>query len=311
MGENLRSRRLLANFADRYNHIRREMNDYHAIHISINPPSETAADITAALLAPAGYESFVPDDTPGAGLTAYIRAEDYDPAVLADTLATFPLPGFSLTHTEEFIEGRDWNSEWEKNYFQPIVVADKCVIHSSFHTNIPVCEYDITIDPKMAFGTGHHATTSLIIEQLLCLDLRGKTVTDMGTGTGILAILAAMRGASPVSAIEIDPAAEINAEENVRSNGHPEINVRLGDASLLPELPQADLFIANINRNIITGDLPAYARNLKPGGTMLLSGFYEHDIPVVLEAARPLGLRETGHTVKGDSWTCLRLTKNS
>lgn len=287
------------------------MNDYHAIHISITPASEPAADIIAALLAPEGYESFVPDETPGTGLTAYVRAADFDPAKLAETLAGFPLPGYSLAHTEEFIEGRDWNSEWEKNYFQPIVVADKCVIHSSFHTDIPKCEHDITIDPKMAFGTGHHATTSLIIERLLDMDLEGKAVTDMGTGTGILAILAAMRGASPVSAVEIDPAAEINAEENVRSNGHPEIDVRLGDASVLPSLPEADLFIANINRNIITADLAAYAANLKAGGTMLLSGFYEHDIPVVLEAAAPLGLSQTGHTVKGDNWTCLRLTKNA
>ena len=287
------------------------MNDYHAIHITITPPSEDAADIVAAILAPEGYESFVPDETPGSGLTAYIRAEDFNDEALAAALADFPLPGFTLAHTSEFIEGRDWNSEWEKNYFQPIVVADKCVIHSSFHTDIPQCLYDITIDPKMAFGTGHHATTSLIIEQLLRLDLEGKAVTDMGTGTGILAILAAMRGASPVSAVEIDPAAEINAEENVVSNGHPEIDVRLGDASLLPGLPKADIFIANINRNIITGDLPAYAANLKADGTMLLSGFYEHDIPVVLAAAIPLGLTEEGHTVKGDNWTCLRLTKKA
>ncbi len=287
------------------------MNDYQAIHITITPASEPAADVIAALLAPEGFESFVPDEVPGSGLTAYVRAETYDKAALEAALADFPLPGFTLAHSEEFIEGRDWNSEWEKNYFQPIVVADKCVIHSSFHTNIPKCEHDITIDPKMAFGTGHHATTSLIIEQLLALDLRGKAVTDMGTGTGILAILAAMRGASPVSAVEIDPAAEINAEENVRSNGHPEIDVRLGDASLLPGLPMADLFIANINRNIITADLPSYAANLKPGGTMLLSGFYEHDIPVVLDAALPLGLAEAGHTVKGDNWTCLRLTKKA
>ncbi len=287
------------------------MNDYQAIHISITPASEPAADIVAALLAPEGYESFVPDETIGAGLTAYIRAEIYDKTALESALADFPLPGFKLTHSEEFIEGRDWNREWEKNYFQPIVVADKCVIHSSFHTNIPKCEHDITIDPKMAFGTGHHATTSLIIEQLLGLDLAGRAVTDMGTGTGILAILAAMRGATPVSAVEIDPAAEVNAEENVSTNGHPEINVRLGDASLLPKLPLADLFIANINRNIITGDLPAYAANLKPGGTMLLSGFYEHDIPVILDTAIPLGLTDAGHTVKGDNWTCLRLTKKA
>ena len=129
----------------------------------------------------------------------------------------------------------------------------------------------------------------------------------MGTGTGILAILAAMRGASPVTAIEIDPAAEINARENVVSNGHPEINVLLGDASLLAGVPAADIFIANINRNIITSDLAAYTASLAPGATVLLSGFYADDIPVIMQTAKPLGLRYHSHTTKGDNWACLKL----
>lgn len=283
------------------------MNDYTSLRLDITPCSDTATDIMAAILADAGYESFVPDDS---GLTAYIRNELYSPEAVREAIDAFPLPDVRITATSEFIEGRDWNHEWEKNYFQPIVVADHCVIHSSFHTGYPVCEYDIAIDPKMAFGTGHHATTSLIIGRLLEEDLTGKSVTDMGTGTGILAILAAMRGASPVTAIEIDPAAEINARENVASNGHPEIDVRLGDASLLPDVPKADIFIANINRNIITADLHSYAAAMKPGATLLLSGFYEADIPVIMEVARPLGLEYEGHTVKGDNWACLRLTLN-
>ena len=283
------------------------MNDYTSLRLDITPCSDTATDIMAAILADAGYESFVPDDS---GLTAYIRNELYSPEAVREAIAAFPLPDVRITASSEFIEGRDWNHEWEKNYFQPIVVADRCVIHSSFHTGYPVCEYDIAIDPKMAFGTGHHATTSLIIGRLLEEDLTGKSVTDMGTGTGILAILAAMRGASPVTAIEIDPAAEINARENVASNGHPEIDVRLGDASLLPDVPKADIFIANINRNIITADLHSYAAAMKPGATLLLSGFYEADIPVIMEVARPLGLEYEGHTVKGDNWACLRLTLN-
>lgn len=283
------------------------MNDYTSLRLDITPCSDTATDIMAAILADAGYESFVPDDS---GLTAYIRNELYSPEAVREAIDAFPLPDVRINATSEFIEGRDWNHEWEKNYFQPIVVADRCVIHSSFHTGYPACEYDIAIDPKMAFGTGHHATTSLIIGRLLEEDLTGKSVTDMGTGTGILAILAAMRGASPVTAIEIDPAAEINARENVASNGHPEIDVRLGDASLLPDVPQADIFIANINRNIITADLHSYAAAMKPGATLLLSGFYEADIPVIMEVARPLGLEYEGHTVKGDNWACLRLTLN-
>ena len=124
-----------------------------------------------------------------------------------------------ITCRSEEIEGRDWNSEWEKHYFKPIVVGDRCVIHSSFHTDVPQATYDIVIDPKMAFGTGHHATTSLVIEQILDMDLSGKTVIDMGTGTGILSILAAMNGASRATGIEIDPAAHINAVENISLNG--------------------------------------------------------------------------------------------
>lgn len=286
------------------------MNDYIELRLDITrlPDSmemETATDIMAAMLAENGFESFTADN---AGLTAFISSKVFDAGTLADTISQFPFPDLELTSSTKTIEGQDWNSEWEKHYFQPIVVGDRCVIHSSFHTGYPVCEYDITIDPKMAFGTGHHATTSLIIARLLELDLNGKSVIDMGTGTGILAILAAMRGASPVVAVEIDPAAEINARENVASNGHPEIDVRLGDASLLSGM-SADIFIANINRNIITADLATYASTLNPGGSMLLSGFYEADIPVIMDTASPLGLIETGHTVKGDGWACLELAK--
>lgn len=283
------------------------MNDYILLRTDIRPASETATDIMAAMLADVGFESFVPDSD---GLDAYIKEELYDADAVRAIADSFPMPDTTITTTTTRVEGQDWNHEWEKNYFKPIVVADRCVIHSSFHTDYPKCEYDISIDPKMAFGTGHHATTSQIISALLSLDLTGKAVTDMGTGTGILAILSAMRGATPVSAIEIDPAAEINARENVASNGHPEINVLLGDAARLADVPKADVFIANINRNIITGDLHNYVKAMKPGATMLLSGFYESDIPVIMATASPLGLTEHSHTVKGDGWTCLRLTYN-
>ena len=280
------------------------MNDYVEVRLDLTPCDETRTDILAAVLADGGFESFVADSE---GLTAYIKAESYNADAVRELIADFPMEtAFEIGATT--VEGSDWNSEWEKNYFQPILIDNQCVIHSSFHKDIPECRYDIVIDPKMAFGTGHHATTSLIIERILSLDMEGKSVIDMGTGTGILAILAAMRGASPVVAIEIDPAAEINARENVASNGHPEIDVRLGDAALLDGL-HTDLFIANINRNIITADLAAYAATLKSGGTMLLSGFYEQDIPVIMKVATPFGLVEAGHDVKGDNWTCLVLRK--
>lgn len=281
------------------------MNDYVELRVDLNPmPGEDATDLLAALLGDCGFESFVPDDR---GLTAYVPAAQWDSETVDTALADFPFEcAIKLSH--KLIEGRDWNEEWEKHYFKPIVVGRRCVIRSSFHTDIPEAEYDIVVDPKMAFGTGHHSTTSLILEQLLDMPLEGRSVIDMGTGTGILAILAAMRGAAPVTAIEIDPFAQVNAVENVALNGHPEINVILGDASALETVEQADVFIANINRNVITADMPAYASRLRPGGTMLLSGFYTDDIPVVAEAARAAGIEMESYT-ENLRWACLRLRK--
>lgn len=280
------------------------MNDYTEVRIDMSPCNETMTDVMAALLCEHGYESFVPDEC---GMTAYIKLEDFDKKVLDDVTAELPFDT-SVTVKCETVEGRDWNQEWEKNYFKPITVDGKCVIHSSFHTDIPSMPYDIVIDPKMAFGTGHHQTTTLIIRRLLELPLEGRSVIDMGTGTGILAILAAMRGAGPVTAIEIDEFAHVNAVENVSLNHHPEINVVLGDASALAGVEPVDLFLANINRNIIVGDLQVYASRLKDGGTMLLSGFYEDDIAIVLDEARKHGLEYVGHTAL-ERWSCLELKK--
>ncbi len=283
------------------------MNDYRELRLDMTPCSADITDVMAALLADKGYESFVPDAD---GLTAYIRAELFNAADVDEAIGMLPFETRVKT-SSLLVEGRDWNSEWEKNYFKPIVVGNRCVIHSSFHTDVPAAEFDIVIDPKMAFGTGHHATTSQVISALLNLDLRGKSIIDMGTGTGILAILCAMLGAERVSGVEIDRPAWENAVDNARLNGTASrLDLRLGDASLLPQLPKADLFIANINRNIITGDLPAYVASLKPGATMLLSGFYEADIPVIMAVAAPLGLTETGHTTLND-WCCLKLTYKS
>ena len=282
------------------------MNDYRELRLNLNPCSEDATDVLAALLADAGYESFVPD---AEGLTAYVKAELFDDEALNSALALFPFEA-EISRRVTLVEGQDWNSEWEKNYFKPIVVGERCVIHSSFHKDVPTAEYDIVIDPKMAFGTGHHATTSQVISAILDIDESGLSVIDMGTGTGILAILCSMRGAACVNGVEIDPGAYENALENVSLNGQADrVTLHCGDASLLPILPKADLFIANINRNIITADLPAYVATLKPGAVMLLSGFYEADIPVIMDVAAPLGLAEVSHTVLND-WTCLKLKFN-
>ena len=281
------------------------MNDYTEVRVDFSPCSEDLTDIAAALLADAGFETFVPD---AAGLTAYIPASKYTPA-LRQTLDTPIFTDVDVTWNAKLIEGQDWNSEWEKHYFKPIVIEGRCVIHSSFHTDVPSAEFDIVIDPKMAFGTGHHSTTTLILQQLLQLPLEGKAVIDMGTGTGILAILARMRGASPVSGIEIDLPAWENAIDNCRLNGCEEITMLHGDASALSQIGYAaDLLLANINRNVITADIPDYAKKLKPGATVLLSGFYVHAIPIVSEAAAKAGLETMGHT-ELNAWACVKLRK--
>lgn len=282
------------------------MNDYLSIRVNCNPCSEDITDLAAAFLADAGFESFEPDDT---GLTAYIRASEDGETLAAEALTDFPMDT-TFTLSSEFIKGEDWNSEWEKNYFKPIVIGDMVVVHSTFHKDVPSARYDIVIDPKMAFGTGHHDTTSQMMKLILELPLEGKSVIDMGTGTGILAILAKMRRASEVSGIEIDEPAYLNALEHIALN-NVDINIIHGDASALKNLASSDFLFANINRNIILGDLDRYSSALKNGGEMLLSGFYESDIPIIESECAKYGILEESRLVSDKGWTALRLRKNS
>lgn len=282
------------------------MNDYLSIRVNCSPCSEDITDLAAAFLADAGFESFEPDDT---GLTAYIRASEDGETLAAEALTDFPMDT-TFTLSSEFIKGEDWNSEWEKNYFKPIVIGDMVVVHSTFHKDVPSALYDIVIDPKMAFGTGHHDTTSQMMKFILELPLDGRSVIDMGTGTGILAILAKMRGASEVSGIEIDEPAYLNALEHIALN-NVDINIIHGDASALKNLVSSDFLFANINRNIILGDLDRYSSALKNGGEMLLSGFYESDIPIIESECAKYGILEESRLVSDKGWTALRLRKNS
>lgn len=277
--------------------------DYRSVRFDISPCSEDVTDLLAAFLADAGFESFEPDDS---GLTAYVQDKLFSEEAVKDAIDSLPFD-CSVKFETSFIKGVDWNEEWEKNYFKPIRIGDRCVIRSSFHHDVEPARYEIIIDPKMAFGTGHHSTTSLMLGFLLELPLEGKKVIDMGTGTGILAILALMRGAGEAIGIEIDPGAYENSLDNGRLNG-VDVQFRCGDASLLQEIREADLFIANINRNVILSDISAYSRSLKSGGTMLLSGFYEGDIPVIESAAKKVGLNIA--EIRSDKdWAGLRLVK--
>ena len=286
------------------------MNDYYKVDFSVTPPDCDACDLLAAALADCGYESFVPADD-GSAMTAYVPAALYSNDNVARALTEVPMP-VDIKYEASFVEGRDWNSEWEKNYFRPIVVAGEVVVHSSFHTDVPDARYDIVIDPRMAFGTGHHATTTLMMQAILGADIRGRRVVDMGTGTGILAILAAMRGAADIVAVEIDPFAAANARDNVALNlkdNNARLTIIEGDASALDAYPAfADMLLANINRNIITADVARYAAAMSPGATMVVSGFYVADRPVVADAAAEAGLKFVG-AAELDNWSSMTFVK--
>lgn len=266
---------------------------YIEVTFTLTPWSETAQDILTALAGDIGFESFVEEENL---LKGYIQQKLYDEEAIKAVIADFPLPDVAIAYTAQEQEDKDWNEEWEKNFFQPIVIGDKCVIHSTFHKDIPQMEYDILINPQMSFGTGHHETTNLIVSRLLETELKEKSVLDMGCGTSILAILAAKRGASPITAIDIDDWCVSNSADNIRLNHIDCINVRLGDADVLrTERPTFDLIIANINRNILTTDMDAYALCMKPGSRIFLSGFYVDDIPVIQQSLTANGLTFVEH----------------
>jgi ribosomal protein L11 methyltransferase len=224
-------------------------------------------------------------------------------------LETFPLPATKIDYTVKEMEDKDWNEEWEKNYFKPIKIGDKCIIRASFHEAEPGFQYEIIIDPKMAFGTGNHETTYLMIEQIFNLDLKGKKLLDMGCGTAVLAILAKLRGASEVVGIDIDQWAYDNALENTKLNHTEDIKIGLGGAEKIKEYGDFDVILANINRNIILADIPTYARSLRPGGTLLMSGFYKEDLPLIEDACVKNGISLEGFAEK-NKWTVAITRKN-
>ncbi|MGE0015941.1 MAG: 50S ribosomal protein L11 methyltransferase [Bacteroides sp.] len=269
------------------------------------PCSEAVNDVLAATLGEVGFESFVDSES---GITAYIQQELYREELLKASLEDFPIENVSIGYTWSEAEDKDWNEEWEKNFFQPIVIGNRCVIHSTFHQDVPQAEYDIVINPQMAFGTGHHETTSLIISELLDADLTGKTVLDMGCGTSILAILASMRGADALLAVDIDSWCVNNSIENIALNHINNIEVELGDAATLNGKGPFDVVIANINRNILLHDMAAYVACMKPQAELYMSGFYAEDVPLIREKAESLGLHFT-HSKSQNNWTAVKFVR--
>lgn len=252
--------------------------NYIEILIKVCPCEDYITDLLSSHLGEIGFESFEEHQE---GVVAYIREDAWNELLFQELISNFPYADIT-EFKQKLIKQINWNEEWEKHYFEPIIIGDECVIHSTFHANIPDSKYQIIIDPKMSFGTGHHETTTLMIEKILKMDLTGKKVLDMGCGTAVLAIIASMRGAENVVAIDIDPWCIENSNENVQKNKIENINIQLGGAEILGN-DLFDVIIANINRNILLEDIKKYSTVLLTGGVLLLSGFYVEDISVIKE----------------------------
>ncbi|RAV30115.1 50S ribosomal protein L11 methyltransferase [Sinomicrobium soli] len=261
-------------------------------------PLQPGTDILIAELGAAGFESFVENED---GLNAYILKDHWDPACL-DEIYVLHSGEFDISYETEEIAQVNWNEEWEKN-FHPITVDGRCTVRAPFH-DTPGTEYDIVIEPKMSFGTGHHETTHMMIQHLLGTELNGKKVLDMGCGTGVLAILAEKLGAVNIDAIDIDNWCYLNSLENAERNHSREITVLEGDAGLLGGKAY-DVIIANINRNILLEDIPRYAGCLRPGGVLLLSGFYKDDIPVIDALCREYSMKQE-RALERNHWVALK-----
>ena len=266
-------------------------------------PTEMGAEILMAELAEVGFDSF--EDTP-TGIKAYIPKDSWNEHILQD-IYLLSNPEFTISYQITEIEQVNWNEEWEKN-FSPIVVEDLCTVRANFHP-VPNTRYDIVITPKMSFGTGHHETTYMMLQQLLPLSLEGAKVLDMGCGTGILAIMAALRGAHDIIAIDIDPWCVENATENVQQNNCSFITIKEGDVSLIAG-EQYNLILANINRNILLSDIPAYAQTLLPKGLLLVSGFYEEDLAAIKEKCQEVGLTYISH-IERNRWVSAKFQRLS
>lgn len=281
---------------------------YYEYSFTLTPSSTVAQEVLSAVLAEIGFDSFVPTESGCNPLLAYIKQSDDDAEALEAVLADFPMPDTTVAYVREEAEDKDWNEEWEKNYFQPLLVDDRCVVASTFHTDVPEAEYRIFINPRMSFGTGHHATTSQMLSEILNADVAGKRVLDMGCGTSILAILARLRGAREILAVDYDEWCVENSKENIALNGLDGIEVRLGDASALEGESPFDLVLANINRNILLNDMDKYVAVMRQGATILMSGFFVDDVPLLEEAGRKNGLRLL-RSHDCDRWACIAFVK--
>jgi ribosomal protein L11 methyltransferase len=272
-------------------------NIYIGYHFSIEP-KELGSEILIAELGEKPFESFIETET---GFSAFIQKNLWTEDVL-EGIYLLENPEFKISYTFEEIEQVNWNEEWEKN-FEAIDVDGLCHVRAPFHPKTDA-KYDIVIEPKMSFGTGHHETTHMMIQHLLETDVTNMKTLDMGCGTAILAILAEMKGAKPIDAIDIDNWCYLNSIENAERNNCKYISVYEGDAALLKD-KKYDLIIANINRNILLNDMQAYVYSLNPKGMILFSGFYEEDIPYIDASCTEKGLKFV-KKLERNNWVSLK-----
>ncbi len=267
--------------------------DYLKISITTQPVREWFSDMLSAELSDIGFESFAETEM---GIEAFIPEKNFDKAKF-EALVNQPFENVEIEWNLELIKDRNWNEVWEKNYFKPLVVANECVIRAPFHDDYPKARYEIIIEPNMAFGTGNHETTTLMLEAILAENVQGKKILDMGCGTGILGILAAMKGAAEVTAIDISKWAFSGTKENAAYNNIKNLTVYQGDANLLGD-ETFDLIFANIQKNVLIEDLPAYKKVLNLNGKLFLSGFYLQDLGDIKNAAGKLKLSYKSHDVR-------------
>lgn len=274
---------------------------YLAYHFKVEP-KEIGVDILLAELGEKAFESFIETEE---GLSAFVQESLWTEDILED-IYILSSDEFKISYLKEEIEQVNWNEEWEKN-FDPIDVDGICYVRAPFHET-KNAQYEIVIEPKMSFGTGHHETTYMMMKHLLAMDVTNLEVLDMGCGTAILAILALMKGAKHADAIDIDNWCYLNSIENGERNNIKNMDVFEGDASLLTSEAKYDLVIANINRNILLEDMHAYIKTMKSKATILFSGFYVEDIPFIQAEAEKLGLEYVSQ-LERNNWVSLKFIK--
>ncbi|MDR2765001.1 MAG: 50S ribosomal protein L11 methyltransferase [Tannerella sp.] len=281
--------------------------DCYEIYFTYDAAADPAVinDLLAVELAETGFDSFMPE---AEGLRAYLPVDRYRQEDVERRLRDFPLAGVRFYTAQTRIPAKDWNEEWEKHYFRPVRIGRRCLLRAPFHPAETGFEYELVIHPKMAFGTGHHETTSLMLDEILDLPLDGNAVLDMGCGTAVLAILAAKKGATQVVAVDIDEWAYRNASENCLLNDTPQVQVIQGDAGQIPGDIAFDCVFANITRNVLMNDIRHYASSLKPGGILLTSGFHTEDLPLLKAECRQNRL-EWLSSAERNHWAIMKTVK--